>query len=106
VTTVGAEAQETRGSVGDRWHDVQVRRSTTIPLVSRQEQVSALLLAVERASAGRPGLVLVGGDAGVGKTRLITHVAEAAQQKGANAVVVHCVDLGQVGIRTCRSPRR
>jgi DNA-binding CsgD family transcriptional regulator len=98
VTTVGAEAQKTRGSVGDRWHDVQVRRSTTIPLVSRQEQVSSLLLAVERASAGRPGLVLVGGDAGVGKTRLITHVAEAAQQKGANAVVVHCVDLGQVGI--------
>lgn len=86
------------GSVGGRWHDVHVRRSTTIPLVSRQEQVSSLLLAVGRASAGRPGFVLVGGDAGVGKTRLIGHVVQAAEQAGASAVVVHCVDLGQVGI--------
>ncbi|MFI2361652.1 AAA family ATPase [Promicromonospora sp. NPDC019610] len=75
-----------------------MRRSTTIPLVSRQEPVASLLLAVGRASAGRPGLVLVGGDAGVGKTRLIGHVAQAAEQAGASAVVVHCVDLGQVGI--------
>ncbi|WP_318842774.1 helix-turn-helix transcriptional regulator [Myceligenerans pegani] len=75
-----------------------MRRSTTIPLISRQEQAGALLRAVERASAGRPGLVLVGGDAGVGKTRLISHVAQAAEQAGASTVVVHCVDLGQVGI--------
>src|SRR5690606_8977701 len=88
----------TRGSVGDRWHDEHVRRSTTIPLVSRQEQVTSLLLAVGRASAGRPGLTLVGGDAGVGKTRLISHVTQAARQAGAHVVVVHCVDLGQVGI--------
>ncbi len=77
---------------------MQVRRSTAIPLVSRQEQVASLLLAVGRASAGRPGLTLVGGDAGVGKTRLISHVAQAAERAGASAVVVHCVDLGQVGI--------
>jgi DNA-binding CsgD family transcriptional regulator len=75
-----------------------VRRSTTIPLVSRQEQVASLLLAVGRASAGRPGLVLVGGDAGVGKTRLLSHVAQAAERAGSSSVVVHCVDLGQVGI--------
>lgn len=91
-------AAGTRGSVGDRWHDEHVRRSTTIPLVSRQEQVASLLLAVGRASAGQPGLTLVGGDAGVGKTRLIGHVAQAARQRGAHVVVVHCVDLGQVGI--------
>lgn len=95
---MGAGTQKTGGSVGERWHDVQVRRSTTIPLVSRQEQVSSLLLAVGRASAGRPGFVLAGGDAGVGKTRLISHVAQAAEKAGASAVVVHCVDLGQVGI--------
>lgn len=98
TASTAAAAEKARGSVGDRWHDVQVRRSTTIPLVSRQEQVTSLLLAVGRASAGRPGLTLVGGDAGVGKTRLISHVAQAAEQAGASAVVVHCVDLGQVGI--------
>jgi DNA-binding CsgD family transcriptional regulator len=98
VIEVKAGEQKAGGIVGDRWHDVHVRRSTTIPLVSRQEQVASLLLAVGRASAGRPGFALVGGDAGVGKTRLISHVAEAAEQAGASAVVVHCVDLGQVGI--------
>ncbi|PUB28983.1 regulatory LuxR family protein [Promicromonospora sp. AC04] len=97
-TELGTEAREAGGSVSERWDDVQVRRSTTIPLVSRQEQVASLLLAVGRASAGRPGMALVGGDAGVGKTRLISHVAHAAEQAGASAVVVHCVDLGQVGI--------
>lgn len=98
MTAMEAGKGEVRGIVSDQWHDVQVRRSTAIPLVSRQEQVASLLLAVGRASAGRPGLVLVGGDAGVGKTRLIGHVAQAAEQAGASAVVVHCVDLGQVGI--------
>lgn len=98
MTAVDAGAEKAGGTVGDRWHDVQVRRSTTIPLVSRQEQVASLLQAVERASAGRPGFVLVGGDAGVGKTRLINHVAQQAERSGAAAVVVHCVDLGQVGI--------
>ncbi|GAB3160749.1 helix-turn-helix transcriptional regulator [Myceligenerans halotolerans] len=93
-----AVRRNTGGNVSDWWDDVPVRRSTAIPLVSRQEPVGSLLRAVERASAGRPGLVLVGGDAGVGKTRLISHVAQAAERAGASAVVVHCVDLGQVGI--------
>ncbi|WP_307815599.1 helix-turn-helix transcriptional regulator [Myceligenerans indicum] len=75
-----------------------MRRSTTIPLISRQQQVDSLLRATERAASGQPGLVLVGGDAGVGKTRLISHLAQAAKQVGASPVVVHCVDLGQVGI--------
>jgi len=105
VTEVGAKAPGTHagthtagGDVGGRWHDVHVRRSTTIPLISRQEQVTSLLQGVERASAGRPGLVLVGGDAGVGKTRLISHVSQEAERTGAATIVVHCVDLGQVGI--------
>ncbi|GAB4084216.1 helix-turn-helix transcriptional regulator [Myceligenerans cantabricum] len=100
ASTKGAEpaSAPVAGHVSSWWHDVRVRRSTTIPLISRQGQVDSLLRAVERASAGKPGLVLVGGDAGVGKTRLIGHVAQAAERAGASPVVVHCVDLGQVGI--------
>ncbi|GAA1851621.1 helix-turn-helix transcriptional regulator [Myceligenerans crystallogenes] len=67
-------------------------------MISRQAPAASLLGAVGRASAGRPGLVLVGGDAGVGKTRLVGHVAREAGASGARVVVVHCVDLGQVGI--------
>jgi DNA-binding CsgD family transcriptional regulator/tetratricopeptide (TPR) repeat protein len=43
-------------------------------------------------------MLLVGGDAGVGKTRLVTDLARTAEAAGARVVVAHCVDLGEVGI--------
>jgi DNA-binding CsgD family transcriptional regulator/tetratricopeptide (TPR) repeat protein len=84
--------------VGGGWHDRGVRRSSGIPLVGRREQVAAFRRALERAAVGEPGVLLVGGDAGVGKTRLVSHLAATAQQVGARVVVAHCVDLGEVGI--------
>ncbi|RZS62521.1 regulatory LuxR family protein [Xylanimonas ulmi] len=54
--------------------------------------------ALDAAATGRPGVLMVGGDAGVGKTRLVTHLAQAAERAGARVVVAHCVDLGEVGI--------
>ncbi|GAA4734093.1 helix-turn-helix transcriptional regulator [Isoptericola chiayiensis] len=41
---------------------------------------------------------MIGGDAGVGKTRLVKHLAARAEDVGGRAVVAHCVDLGDVGI--------
>ncbi|WP_041294929.1 helix-turn-helix transcriptional regulator [Isoptericola variabilis] len=75
-----------------------MRRSSRIPLVARQAQVAGFRRALERAAAGEPGVLLVGGDAGVGKTRLVSHLAATAEQAGARVVVAHCVDLGEVGI--------
>ncbi|NCT92173.1 AAA family ATPase [Cellulomonas sp. APG4] len=66
--------------------------------VGRDEQLAALADAVARASAGTPGAVLLGADAGVGKTRLLTEVLTRATATGARAVVTHCVDLGDVGL--------
>jgi DNA-binding CsgD family transcriptional regulator len=43
-------------------------------------------------------MLILGGDAGVGKTRLVTHLADTARREGARVVVAHCVDLGDVGI--------
>ena len=43
-------------------------------------------------------MVLLGADAGVGKTRLLRHVAELADAAGATVVVAHCVDLGEIGL--------
>ncbi|QTE31460.1 AAA family ATPase [Pengzhenrongella sicca] len=71
---------------------------TTTPFVARETQVAALTAALARAAAGQPGAVLVGADAGVGKTRLLGHVAELAGRSGATAVTAHCVDLGEVGL--------
>ncbi len=75
-----------------------MRRSSRIPLIARRPEVAGFRRALERAAAGEPGVLLVGGDAGVGKTRLVSHLAATAEQAGARVVVAHCVDLGDVGI--------
>ncbi|QFV00134.1 Non-specific serine/threonine protein kinase [Luteimicrobium xylanilyticum] len=68
------------------------------PFVARSAELELLTDAVRRAAEGEPALVLVGGDAGIGKTRLLTRTAELAQEAGAAVVVSHCVDLGSVGL--------
>lgn len=68
------------------------------PFVAREAEVARLLSALERAGAGDPSVVLVGADAGVGKSRLLGHVARLATERGATAVTTYCVDLGEVGL--------
>jgi predicted ATPase len=46
-------------------------RLTSSHFVGRIGELAELELAVQEASAGRPTLVLLGGDSGVGKTRLV-----------------------------------
>ena len=48
--------------------DRVARSAAGSPFVARQEQLAQLQLALERARAGEPALLL-SGDAGVGKTR-------------------------------------
>ena len=55
-----------------------------------------------RTSSGRPtgrsSAVLLAGDAGVGKTRLLDELAARAAERGVRVLVGHCVDLGDVGL--------
>lgn len=74
------------------------RGSMSTPFVARALQVDQLTLALQRAGVGEPSAVLLGADAGVGKTRLLRHVAELADAAGATVVVAHCVDLGEIGL--------
>lgn len=94
----GTVPAKTATRVGGGWDDRPVRRSASVPLVGREDQVATFRRALERAADGRPGMLLVGGDAGVGKTRLVTDLARTAEAAGARVVVAHCVDLGEVGI--------
>jgi DNA-binding CsgD family transcriptional regulator len=67
------------------------------PLVGREDELRLLLDALHAAGEGRPAAVLLGGDAGVGKTRLLVQVVDDAPRP---LVVARggCVDLGEVGL--------
>jgi DNA-binding CsgD family transcriptional regulator len=72
--------------------------SADAPLVGRSAELARLTGAVERARTGRPGAVLLAGEAGVGKTRLLTELCRRARAEGATVLIGHCVDLGAVGL--------
>jgi predicted ATPase len=52
-------------------------RMTSPTFVGRRMERSRLDAALERAAAGEPSLVLIGGDAGIGKTRLLSEFVAA-----------------------------
>jgi tetratricopeptide (TPR) repeat protein len=59
-------------------------------LVGRAHELSMLHGAWRMSASGHPGLVLVRGDAGVGKSRLVAEVAEVARSHGALVAATQC----------------
>ncbi|MDI2129897.1 ATP-binding protein [Yinghuangia seranimata] len=68
------------------------------PFVGRGTEISWLDDALERARSGDPRAVLVAGEAGVGKTRLLDEAGERARGAGMTVLTGHCIDLGEVGL--------
>jgi hypothetical protein len=66
--------------------------------VGRGEELPGLLVALERAEQGRPAVVLVAGDAGVGKTHLLAELGHQAHRRGALVLVGGCLEVGDVGL--------
>jgi DNA-binding SARP family transcriptional activator/tetratricopeptide (TPR) repeat protein len=60
------------------------------PLVGRSRELGVLQDLWRSAVAGQPGLVVVGGGAGVGKTRLVAEVAREARLQGAAVAGSQC----------------
>ena len=58
------------------------RLGVGIELVGRRAELATLTGALERAAAGRPAGVLLAGDAGVGKSRLLAELVERAGRAG------------------------
>ena len=65
--------------------------------IGRQPDLLALMEAVERARGGEAAVVLIGGEAGIGKTRLIDEVGARARDGGALLLEGGCVSLGDGG---------
>lgn len=76
---------------------VTVRAASSV-LVGRHREIAALRGALGRARAGEPTTVLVGGEAGVGKTRLLEDFAGWATDGAARVLVGQCLELGEAGL--------
>jgi DNA-binding CsgD family transcriptional regulator len=68
-------------------------RSNALPLVGRERELGLLRGAFERALNGHGSLVLVGGEAGIGKTALARNFPAEAPEHGALVLTGHCYDL-------------
>ncbi|MFI0222779.1 helix-turn-helix transcriptional regulator [Streptomyces lydicus] len=74
-------------------------RSVSPVFVGRAAELAALGEALARiAATGEPQALLVGGEAGVGKTRLIEEFAEAARARGALVALGGCIEIGSEGL--------
>jgi DNA-binding CsgD family transcriptional regulator/tetratricopeptide (TPR) repeat protein len=64
------------------------------PLIGRRPELDALADARRRALDGRATLVLIGGEAGIGKTRLIREAAARATAEGWLVLTGGCLEVG------------
>ena len=62
--------------------------------VGRVEELELLEAAEVRAADGEPAVVLVGGEAGVGKTRLVAELTSRCARDGTRVLVGGCVPVG------------
>jgi DNA-binding CsgD family transcriptional regulator/tetratricopeptide (TPR) repeat protein len=72
---------------------VVARRVSSPTFVGRVAERAALSEALERATAGQPGVVVIGGEAGVGKSRLLAEVTTLAAAMPATTVAGVCVGV-------------
>jgi DNA-binding CsgD family transcriptional regulator len=66
--------------------------------IGRADELGRLEATLDRAEQGRPQLVLVAGEAGVGKTRLLMEFADQGRPRGVRVLAGGCVELGDIGL--------
>jgi DNA-binding CsgD family transcriptional regulator len=74
------------------------RLGSGIPLVARTHEMRRLRAAFARAERGEAGAVLLSGDAGVGKTRLLTALGEHVEACGGLVLTGRCIDVREGGL--------
>ncbi|MFD7748593.1 AAA family ATPase [Streptomyces sp. NPDC059698] len=77
--------------------DVETR-SVSPEFIGRAEELASLTEALGRAASGDPQALLIGGEAGVGKTRLVEQFVTTAERRGAVVAVGSCVEIGADGL--------
>ena len=74
--------------------EVVSRRVSSERFVGRSLQLDLLSGVLERAAQGRPSFAFVGGESGVGKTRLLREFESRAVANGARVLLGQCLELG------------
>ncbi|MCP3804228.1 AAA family ATPase [Allokutzneria sp. A3M-2-11 16] len=74
------------------------RLGSGIPLVGRSSQLRRLRSALQQAQRGTAAAVLLAGDAGVGKSRMVAELSDHALAEGARVLVGRCLDAGETGL--------
>ena len=77
--------------------DVDARVSSPI-FIGRSDELARLRAAIDAAGQGRSSKFVLSGEAGVGKTRLTSELADVARREGALVLSGGCVDVGDGGI--------
>jgi hypothetical protein len=66
--------------------------------IGRRDEMALLAAPVRRAQGGEPAVVLIGGEAGVGKTRLVGELAALGSAAGFCVLTGQCIELGAEGL--------
>src|SRR3954447_17064409 len=79
-----------------RWilDGMTVESSAATSLIGRAEDLAALDAGLDQARNGEPVTVVLAGEAGIGKTRLVQEFSERAFAQGARLLSGACVDVG------------
>lgn len=67
-----------------------LRALTATPLIGRERELERLDAAIQKTAAGQPAVLLVVGEPGIGKSRLVAEAARSAADRGALVVYGRC----------------
>lgn len=70
-------------------------RISSLQFVGRSEELSSLQAAMKRSLEGASQVVLIGGEAGVGKTRLVSEFLAWVRETEAEVLTGSCIDLSE-----------
>lgn len=66
--------------------------------IGRADELTRLEVALTRAAEGKGGVVIIGGEAGIGKSRLLDRFATIARGRGAHVLSGACLEFGGRGV--------
>jgi DNA-binding CsgD family transcriptional regulator/tetratricopeptide (TPR) repeat protein len=67
-------------------------------LVGRKRELGRLIEAVDVAAQGRPQLVVVSGEAGIGKSRLLAELVGRSREAGSRILAGGCLEIGEASV--------